>query len=211
MYASFFVSCFPLWICISWYIGVDVGDGVFDETAVIAMRSKVAFEWRLQRTDGAFRIHIVTPMVKHVIANGVPAPVCNMYSQFNMEKIAHDAPGRVVGRLRQQFGSSDLSVTCKYMGVIRANGIVVEDDPLNIDTVAFEWTMCCGDCEWKQDVQIRARDLCTRSLPLPSCCITHARLHKCAEAASQAACAKYGVQIRCLYPAIMCEYVCHSF
>ena len=57
------------------YIGVEVGEGLYDSEEAASSRSKVVFEWRLEGPEGV-RHEIVSPLCRDVVRRGVPAPDC---------------------------------------------------------------------------------------------------------------------------------------
>ena len=194
---------------IAWYLGVDIGDGLCDIDAVFSRKSKVAFEWSFQSPAGDVQRYIVTPEFKNVPKTGIPVPECVRKSKaplIDLERLAGEAAAGAVGQLQERFGGSDLAVACKYIGIVGANGVDANASRLQGSMAAFEWTIRDGECEWKEDVSARVRDCSTCPIPLPSCTVTHERLHEAARAASQAASDLFGFQINCVYPAIRFYY-----
>jgi len=190
---------------IAWYLGVDIGDGLCDCDAVVSRKSKVAFEWRLQRLDGDVEQYVVTPRADHVARRGVSAPDCVRKTEtplVDLEGHATEAAAGAKGRLQERLGCNDLAaVTCNYVGIVGANGVDANAPRLQSSTAAFEWTIQAGEFEWKEEVRARVRDCSARPIPLPSCTVTHERLHGAARAASQATSDLFGFEIRCVYPA----------
>jgi hypothetical protein len=189
---------------IAWYLGVDIGDGLCDCDAVVSRKSKVAFEWRLQRLDGDVEQYVVTPRADHVARRGVSAPDCVRKTEtplVDLEGHATEAAAGAKGRLQERLGCNDLAaVTCNYVGIVGTNGVDANAPRLQSSMVAFEWTIRAGECEWKEEVRARVRDCSARPIPLPYCTVTHERLHGAARAASQAASDLFGFEIRCVYP-----------
>jgi hypothetical protein len=190
---------------IAWYLGVDIGDGLCDGDAVVSRKSKVAFEWSFQSPAGDVQHYVVTPEVTNVAKRGVPAPECVRKTKaplLDLERFAVEAAAGAAGQLQERLGCSDLAVACNYIGIVGANGVDANAPRLQGSTAAFEWTIRAGECEWKEEVRARVRDCSTRPIPLPSCTVTHERLHGAARAASQAATDLFGFQINCVYPAV---------
>jgi hypothetical protein len=120
-----------------------------------------------------------------------------------LECYATAAAAGAKGRLQERLGCNDLAaVTCNYVGIVGANGVDANAPRLQSSMAAFEWTIQAGECEWKEEVQARVRDCSNRPIPLPSCTVTHTRLHGAARAASQAASELFGFQIKCVHPAV---------
>ena len=187
------------------YIGVDNGSGMPDWDAVASRKSKVAFEWRFQSAAGDVQLYLVTPLAADAARRGVPAPDCirrTNASLIDLERYAAEAAAGAPQQLQERLGCSDLSVACSYIGIVGASGVDANASRLQSSTAAFEWTIRAGECEWKEEVRARVRDCSTRPIPLPSCTVTHERLHGAARAASQAASELFGFPIKCVYPAI---------
>ena len=192
-------------MCACRYMGVDMGDGMYDRDAVVSGDSNIAFEWCFQSAGGGVRRDIVTPLAKHVGKRGVPAPDCTRKTRTALADLEHHATAAAAGakvRLQEYLGYSDLAVTCNYIGIVGANGVDANAQRLQSSTAAFEWTIQAGECEWKEEVRARVRNCGNRPIPFPSCTVTHEHLHRAACAASQAASELFGFQIQCVYPAI---------
>jgi hypothetical protein len=186
------------------YIGVDNDNGISGFDAVGSQKSKVAFQWRFQSAGGDEQLHLVTPLAADVARRGVPAPGCIRRTTaplVDLERFAAKAAASAPGQLQERLGCSDLAVNCNYVGIVGAGGVDVNGARLQSSTAAFEWTIQAGECEWKEEVRARVRNCSTRPIPLPSCTVTHERLHGAARAASQAASDLFGFEIRCVYPA----------
>ena len=58
------------------YMGVDMGNGMYNRNVVVSWDSIVAFEWCFQSAGGGVRRDVVTPMADNVAKRGIPAPEC---------------------------------------------------------------------------------------------------------------------------------------
>ena len=193
-------------MCACRYMGVDMGDGMYDRDAVVSGDSNIAFEWCFQSAGGGVRRDIVTPCANNAAKRGVPAPDCTRKTRAalaDLERHATEAAAGAKVRLQEHLGCSDLSVACNYIGIVGAGGIDINAARLQRSTAAFEWTIQAPECEWKEEVRARVMDCSTRPIPLPSCTVTHGRLQGAARAASQAASELFGFEIRCVYPAVL--------
>ena len=192
---------------INWYLGVDIGDGLCDYDAVVSQKSKVAFEWCLQRFAGDVDQYIVTPRAIDVAKKGVPAPDCVRKTETPMVDLEHyitEAVAGAKGRLPERFGFNDLAtVTCKYIGIVGTSGVDINAPRLQSSTAAFEWTIRAPECEWTEEVRAKVRDRSTRPIPLPSCTVTYERLQAAAIAAGQVASDLFKIEIRCAYPNVL--------
>ena len=194
------------YICSSRYLGVDTGNGVSDCVAVVSQESKVLFQWHFQNTGGDVQPYLVTAIAAHVARRGVPAPDCIRRSKaplIDLERYAAKAATGAPAQLQERLGRRDLVVACNYIGIVGVGGVDVNAVRLQSSTAAFEWTIQAGECEWHEEVRARVRDCSTRPIPLPSCTVTHERLHGAARDASQAASDLFGLAITCVYPFVL--------
>ena len=179
------------------------GDGACDYDAGLSARSKVVFEWRLQSIAGDMQQYRVFPRCDNVFRRGVPVPDCvtkASISPVELERIATESVVRAQRRLEELLGCSVSNITCQYMGVVGSSGVNI-DAALSLHSkVAFEWIIHIGDCEWKEEVQGYLKNIELRLVPLPSCYVTHRRLHASAHTAGQNASESYRCKIRCVYP-----------
>ena len=182
---------------------MDIGDGMYDCDTVVLRTSKVAFEWCFQSRAGHVQQYIVTPQVTDVAKMGVPAPDCfrkTKASLVDLARCATEAAARASGQLQERLGWPDMNVNCRYMGITGASGIDFYAPRLPSSTAVFEWTIHASECDWKEEVRAKIRDCNIRSIPLPSCNVTHGRLQDAAHATSQAASDLFGYDISCVYP-----------
>ena len=187
----------------SGYIGVDMGNENYDDKAEVSPHSKVAFLWTCRHTGGHVRKDVVTPFVKNVSRRGVPAPNYTRKDRTSipdLELYASKAASGAKDHLQEHLGLSDLDVTCNYIGIVGASGIDINAARLGRSTAAFEWTIQTLEYEWKEEARVLVRDCSTRLIPMPSCTVTHARLHSAARAASQTTSDLFGFEIKCVYP-----------
>ena len=193
-------------MCASRYMGVDMGDGMYNRDAVVSLDGKIAFEWCSQSAGGGVRRDIVTPRARHVERRGVPAPEYTRKTRSalaDLERYAADAAAGAKARLQEHLGCSDLAVTCNYIGIVGAEGVDINGARLQRSTAAFEWAIQAPECEWKEEVWVRVMDCSNRPLPLPSCTVMHGRLQGAARAASKATSDLFGFEIRCVCPAVL--------
>ena len=190
---------------VSRYMGVDMGNGMYDRHVAVSRDSSIAFEWRFQSADGGVLLDIVTPRAKHVSARGVPVPACAHNTQtVPLERYAMEAAAGAKGRLQERLGYSDLVVTCNYIGIVGAGGIDINAPRLIRSTAASEWILQAHDSEWKEQVRARV-DKCIhhRPIPLPSCVVTHMQIQNAARVTSQVTSDLHGFKIRCVYPVVL--------
>ena len=57
------------------YLGVEVTEGHFELEAFASSRSKLAFEWYIEGSDGV-RKEVVRSLCDNITKRGVPAPDC---------------------------------------------------------------------------------------------------------------------------------------
>lgn len=192
---------------IAWYLGVDIGDGLCDCDAVVSRKSRVAFEWRLQRSAGDVEQYVITSPADNVVSRGVSAPDFVSKTQIpldDLERYATEAAADAKGCLQERLGCNEFAVVaCKYVGIVGASGEVdINGKRLQRSTAAFEWTIQAPECEWKEVVRAVVMDCSARLIPLPSCTVTHGRLQGAARAATQVSSDLSGFEIRCVYPAV---------
>ena len=192
---------------INWYLGVDIGDGLCDYDAVVSQKSKVAFEWCLQRFAGDVDQYIVTPRAIDVAKKGVPAPDCVRKTETPMVDLEHyitEAVAGAKGRLPERFGFNDLAtVTCKYIGIVGTSGVVdINVTRSQRSIAAFARTVQGPECHWKEEVRARVMDCSVQHIPFPPCTVAHVRLQSAAHAATQAASDSFGFEIRYVYQVI---------
>ena len=181
-------------------------NGNYDCEAEVSRKSKVAFEWTFQCAGGRVRHDVVTPVAADVLRRGVPAPECTRKVRaalVDLERHATEAAAGAKAHLHERFSYSDLVVTCNYIGIVGAGGVDIDAARLQRSTAAFEWTIQAPECEWKEEVRSRVMDCSARTIPLPSCTVTHGRLQGAARAAGQAATDLFGFEISCVYPAAL--------
>ena len=191
---------------ISWYLGVDSGDGTCDFDAVFSSphHTVVVFEWRLRSLAGDVQQYIVRPRADNVVSRGVPVPDSLRKSTVplvDLDRCATEAAAMALGQLQERLGWPDMTVTCHYIGMAGANRVDINAPRFRSSTAAFNWTIRSSEFEWNEEARVRVRDLSTRSIPLPSC--TLGRIHAAALAAGQAASDLFKHQVRCTYPNVL--------
>ena len=99
--------CICAHMCASRYVGVDMGNGMYDRDAVVSGDSNIAFEWCFQSAGSGVRRDIVTPRVNNAAKRGVPAPDCTRKTRAalaDLERFATEAAASALGQLQERLG-----------------------------------------------------------------------------------------------------------
>ena len=184
-----------------------LGDKEYDRDVAVSGDNIIAFEWCFESAQSGVRRDVVTPRANNAARRGVPTPGCICPTPtFALVDLKHQAIKAAAGakeHLQEYLGCSDLAVTCSYIGIVGAGGVDINADCLQHSTAAFEWTLQAPEFEWQQEVRERVDHCIARHVPLPPCTVNHVRLQDVARTTGQAVSNEFGLEIRCVYPAII--------
>ena len=104
-------------MCACRYMGVDMGDGMYDRDAVVSGDSNIAFEWCFQSAGGGVRRDVVTPMAGNVAKRGIPAPECTRKAALSIWSAMQP---RQVQVQRCVYRNILVAVTCPWLAITSA-------------------------------------------------------------------------------------------
>ncbi len=184
------------------YVGVEVGPGKYDLSKQAIGRSRLGFELAIEGTGSVENEVVVVTGFYLNRPSGVPAPKCARSkltkARAELEHFASDAAEAGAPQLQNKLDVADLSVACRYIGVI--GRLAVDDVEANVvaaDELEFEWALQSGDWGWEEIVAIRRKDVPSRPVPLPRCAVTHQKLVAAAAESAHAISKEYGAAVSC--------------
>ncbi len=142
------------------YVGVEVGPGKYDLSKQAIGRSRLGFELAIEGTGSVKNEVVVVTGFNLNRPSGVPVPKWARSklpkARAELECFASDAAEAGAPQLQNKLDVADLSVACRYIGVI--GRLAVDDVEANVvaaDELEFEWALQSGDWGWKEIVAIR--------------------------------------------------------
>ena len=139
------------------YIGVAIGEHLYNLDIQPGGKDKVAYEWRLEDTDGV-KCEVVHPQWQHALRRGVPVPASARQAKIatvaDMEQLAQRSKHLAHEVISRRVGCNDLELICQHLGVSTADGVNRQGPCTMRVKWFFKWSLHTPEWEWHKDMSL---------------------------------------------------------